>query len=272
LDKYDPTTAGRKIEEFVLNDLSNWWVRRSRRRFQKPANQDELTYSASVLRYVLLNLAKLLAPFTPFLAESLHMELHKKIKPGIISIHLHDWPSVNVKIKNQNEKLEQEMEELRNLVTLGLAIRKNKQLKVRQPLASATLKRKEKFDNELEELIKDELNVKLISYSPEQIEEIVFDEHLTEELIREGYTREIVRQIQDMRKEAKYRLNEKVLGAWESDNPDIIAAMERFGKEVAEDTLLSNFERGHNLSLVFDVEKEFELGPQKKIWLGVRKK
>ncbi len=271
LDKYDPTMAGRKIEEFVVNDLSNWWVRRSRRHFQKPANKDELIYVASVLRYILLDLAKILAPFTPFLAEHIHMELHKKVKPGMASIHLHEWPSINVKLKNQNVKLEEEMHETRNLAALGLAQRKNKQLKVRQPLTSVTLKRKEKFNEELEELIKDELNVKQISYNSEQAEEVILDEHLTEELIREGYAREVVRQIQDMRKEVKYKLDEKVFGAWQSDSPDIVVVMEKFGKEIAEDTLLEKFDRGHQDKATYDIEKEFILANKVKIWLGIKR-
>lgn len=273
LDDYDPTTAARRIEDFAINELSNWWVRRSRRRFQKPASQEELVYVASVLRYVLLELAKLLAPFMPFLAEDLHMELHKKVKPGALSVHLHDWPAfAKAAAKQAQNKLIEKMEEVRNFVTSGLAARKNKGLKVRQPLAGATLKRKEKFESGLEELIKEELNIKLITYNLEQTEEVVLDEHLTEELIREGYAREIIRQIQDMRKEAKYKLDEKVMGAWESEDQDIIATMQGFGKEIAADTLLEKFDRGHDLNLKFNIEKEFEIGVGKNVWLGVKSK
>ena len=272
LDEYDPTTAARGIEEFVINDLSNWWVRRSRKRFQRPASLEELAYAASILRYILRRLAKIIAPFTPFLAEDLHLRLHKGMKPQTQSVHLDDWPLTQQRITNDQLLITTQMEEVRKFVTEGLAARKAKQFKVRQPLAGATLKCKEKFDPELEELIKDELNVKEIKCDPDQAKTIVLDEKLTEALIREGYAREIVRQIQDMRKEAKYKLNEKVRAAWESADTDLIATIHQFEKDLTTDTLLEKFDRGHNTSLRFDAEKEFELAPGKKVWLGVRSK
>jgi len=81
-----------------------------------------------------------------------------------------------------------------------------------------------------------------------------------------------MRQIHDIRKEAKYKLDEKIYAAWASDNKDVAGAMDAFGKEIAENTLLVEFSRGHQPKEVFDVEKEFELGPQVNIWLGVRNK
>jgi len=273
LDKYDPTNASRKIEDFVINDLSNWWVRRSRRRFQKPADQTEKIYITSFLRAILLEIAKLIGPFMPFVAEELHMALHAGVKMETESVHLHDWPQLetrNWKLET-GQKLISEMAELRNFVALGLAARKEKQLKVRQPLVSISLKKANSFDSELEELAKDELNVKEIKYDSAQEKEIILDEKLTEELIREGLAREIMRQIQDMRKEAKYRIDEKVAGFWNSENPEIIAVIAQFGKEIVEDTLLSEFTKGHQENMVFDIEKDYDLAPGIKIWLGVKK-
>jgi isoleucyl-tRNA synthetase len=271
LDKYNPSGAAKIIEDFVLNDLSNWWIRRSRKRFQKPENEIEKVYVASFLRKILLELSKLIAPFAPFIAEEIHLTLHNGIKMGTQSIHLHDWPEINVKLKNQNEKLIKDMAELRNFVALGLGARKAKQLKVRQPLASITFKRTEKFDPKMEELAKDELNIKEIKYDASQEGEVVLDENLTEELKSEGYAREIMRQIQDMRKEAKYKLDEKVIAAWESDVQEMKFVMEKFGKDIADDTLLSELLKGHSESTKFDIEKEFEIVSGVKIWLGVRK-
>jgi isoleucyl-tRNA synthetase len=270
MDKYDPTNASRKIEDFVVNDLSNWWVRRSRRRFQKPKDEDEKIYVASFLREILLKLSRILAPFTPFVAEEIHSSLHRGTKAGMESVHLHDWPA-SAKAPAGNAELVKNMAELRNFVTLGLALRKEKQLKVRQPLASITLKRKEKFDSELEELAMDELNVKKIDYDAAQVGEAVLDEKLTEVLLREGLAREIMRQIQDLRKEAKYKLDAKVACAWDSENPEVAAVMEQFGKEISEDTLLSSLIKGKIPNLVFDIEKDFDLAPGLKIWLGVKR-
>ena len=164
------------------------------------------------------------------------------------------------------------MKELRNFVTLGLAQRKAGNIKVRQPLAGITLKKSEKFESELEKLILAELNVKNVDYNPAQEEKLTLDKEITPALLKESYAREVMRQIQDMRKEAKYKLDEKIYAAWASDNKDITDAMDAFGKEIAENTLLAEFSRGHQPNEVFDVEKEFELGPQIKIWLGVRSK
>lgn len=219
-------------------------------------------------------MVKILAPFTPFIAEEIHLALHKGVRAGTLSVHLHDWPSVNEKLKNQNEKLLKEMQEIRNFATLGLAARKVKQIKVRQPLAAIILKRKEKFADELEELIKDELNVKEIRYDeklPSADGEAALDENLTEDLIHEGYAREIMRQIQDMRKDAKYKIDEKVHAAWESGATDVIVTINKFGEEIKRDTLLTDLSKGHTDKPGFDVEKEFELASGIKIWLGIKK-
>ena len=81
LDKYDPTSASRSLEKFVVEDLSNWWLRRSRKRKE----------ALVLLRSLLLDLSKILAPFAPFLAEDIHRRMHRGYKAGTLSVHLHDW-------------------------------------------------------------------------------------------------------------------------------------------------------------------------------------
>ncbi len=266
LDDYNFTLASRNIESFVVNDLSNWWIRRSRGRFQKPKSAKELESTLDFLRDVLLELSKLMAPFMPFMAD----HIYKKINNKKESVHLEDWAKAKKKFIDPG--LEKAMDELRSFVASGLAQRKAKGIKVRQPLAGVKIKRSERFDAGLEKLIIEELNIKGVYYDAQQSEEVIIDETLTQELIMEGYVREIMRQIQDMRKEAGYRLDEKVFAAWASDSRDVVIAIENFGKEIAEDAMLSQFNHGHQLTEVFDVEKEFELSPQIKIWLGVRDK
>lgn len=264
LDRYNPYIAGRAIENFVIEDLSNWWIRRSRQRFQKPNSAGEHQKTLQFFRFILSELSKIIAPFAPFLAD----HLYKKVNNHKESVHLEDWSKVQEKLINP--ELEDQMSQLRDLVAHGLAERKASGIKVRQPLAGVSVKRGERFDTGLEKLILEELNVKTIAYDPEQKEAVKIDKVLTSDLIIEGYAREVVRQVQDMRKEAGYRLDEKVFGAWESDNKEVVTAVEKFGKEIARDTLLTEFTRGHGAKEIFDVEKEFELGPQAKIWLGVR--
>ncbi|MBI2063199.1 MAG: class I tRNA ligase family protein [Candidatus Yanofskybacteria bacterium] len=266
MDGYDPTTATREMEKFVVEDLSNWWIRRSRQRFQKPENKEELSHAVELLRHLLVELSKMLAPFTPFLAD----HIYKKLDNRKESVHLEDWPKIKKKLINH--ELETQMAELRETATQGLAQRKERGIKVRQPLAGITLKKANKFDPGLEQLLLDELNVKNVLYETGQQDTISIDHKLTPDLLMEGYAREIMRQIQDMRKEAKYKLYEKVHAAWESQNQEVIEALKKHEKEIAEDTLLSEFSRGHDPKKIFDVEKEFELGPQAKIWLGVHAK
>jgi isoleucyl-tRNA synthetase len=266
LDEYDLNSAARATESFIVDDLSNWWLRRSRERFQRPKTPADLEKGLTFFRYLLSELSKMLAPFIPFLAE----HIYKKADGQKESVHLENWPKAKKKLIKP--ELEKEMEEVRRVVTLGLAQRKAENIKVRQPLTGLSLKRTEKFGSEMEELIMAELNVKTVNYNPNQKEEAVLDKKITVALLKESYAREVMRQIQDMRKEAGYKLNEKVYAAWESDSKDVVSAMKSFEKDIAENTLLAEFSRGHLPKEVFDVEKEFELAPQTKIWLGVRNK
>lgn len=270
MDDFDPAGASRKIEDFIINDLSNWWLRRSRKRFQKSRNPAELAYVSDLFRNVLIETAKLIAPFTPFLAEEIFIKLDGPAVSHRQSVHLCDWPAHAKATVGKPKKLLKEMERVRGFVTLGLAQRKAKNIKVRQPLAGITLK-SDKFDPELEELIKNELNVKRVDYDQKINEETVLDDRLTRELVIEGYARETARQIQDMRKEVGYRLDEKVSGAWDSEAEEVEFVIASFGQEIAEDTLLTAFEKGQDPHRAYDVEKEFELAPGVKIWLGIRK-
>ncbi len=253
LDLYDVTSSARQIDQFLSEDLSNWWLRRSRKRKE----------ALPLLRTILLESAKVLAPYTPFLAE----DLHKRLGGEGESVHLSEWPKVQKKYIN--DKLEAEMISAREVIATGLAERKNNQLKVRQPLALVTIKAN-KFSKELEALIREELNVKKIKYEKNQEAMVVYDLNLTPELRREGYAREAMRQIQDMRKEAKYRMEDQAAVHWHSFDEEIAAAMEEWAEEIKKDTVLKSFERHRKDGMVHDVEKESELAPGKKIWLGIK--
>ncbi len=252
LDKYDVASAGRTIEQFVADDLSNWWLRRSRRRKE----------ALPLLRAVLIDVSKLLAPFTPFMAEDMYRRMNGELE----SVHLADWPKFQKKYIN--DKLEAEMILVREVIAAGLAERKNKQLKVRQPLESVTVKQ-DKFTRELEMLIKDELNVKNVHHKPEQTETVTLNVELTPALTREGYARELMRQIQDMRKEAKYQMDESVMVDWHSEDKEIISAIAEWAEEIKKDTVLKSLEQKTKHG-DYDLYKESLLAPDKKISLGIR--
>ena len=271
LDAYNVAAAARAIEYFAIEDLSNWWIRRSRKRKE----------ALPLLRIILLDLAKLIAPFAPFVAEDMWSRLQgnrevssSKFQGSSESVHLADWPKV-IK-KYIKDDLEKEMAGVKEVVAAGLAQRKEKQLKVRQPLASVSLKPaspmlggRDKFSRELEGLIKEEINVKKVVYNKEQAEMLVYDLKLTSALISEGYARELMRQIQDMRKEAKYRMNEVVTAHWQSDDKAIAKMVGNWAEEIRKDTL-AVLEQHPKDNMVYDIEKETELALGKKIWLGIK--
>ena len=209
LDKYDIFTAGRKIEEFIT-DLSVWYVRRSRERFK---NGDEK--AVRVLRYVLLNLIRLMAPFTPFVAEHIYKEISSlaKVSEDRESVHLCDWSKVNKRLIDKD--LEEKMEKVREICSLALQKRAEAGIKVRQPLQQLTINNKQ-LTKELLDLIKDEVNVKEVKLSARGgsalggKEGVVLDTRITKELEEEGLIREFIRQIQALRKEKGLTPKDKI--------------------------------------------------------------
>jgi len=206
LEKYDAFTASHAIEDFV-NDLSTWYVRRSRNRIG-PTAPDGKDKNAcyQTLDEVLVTLTKILAPFTPFLAEEIYKNLTDKE-----SVHLEDWPMAKESLIDKN--LEEEMALVRQICEHGHAVRKEAKIRVRQPLSSAKCKvQSAKLDNELIQLIKDELNVKEIEWIEGKGEpKVELDLKLTPKLKAEGEARELVRQVQELRKEKDCRLDEKIV-------------------------------------------------------------
>jgi len=209
LDKYDIIAATRAIELFV-EDLSNWYVRRSRKRFSKFEDKKDYQMACRVLHSVILDLSKLVAPFIPFLAEYLYKELKPffaKASEGK-SVHLEDWPKADEKAINK--ELEEQMKRVREICSLALEKRAKAKIKVRQPLAKLKIKN-QKLKIELLNLIKDEVNVKEIIFDPKLKEEIELDTKITPELKEEGLVREFIRQIQDVRKKTGLVPKDKII-------------------------------------------------------------
>jgi isoleucyl-tRNA synthetase len=157
MEDYDTTFAGRAVADFV-DDLSNWYVRLNRRRFWR--GDDPAAFHT--LRECLLGLAKLLAPLTPFVAD----EIYDNLDGSEPSVHLCDFPQPGFR----DEDLEWRMDVVRNAVELGRAARGHAKMKVRQPLREAVVvaaDRERKAIEDLESLLKDELNVKSVRYVSE---------------------------------------------------------------------------------------------------------
>ncbi len=202
LESYEIGEAARLIEVFA-GDMSRWYIRRSRRRLQRPEDKKDYAAASATLKLVLGELAKLLAPFMPFFAEGLHRSLGNKT-----SVHMADWPKASGK---SDAKLLLGMEEVRDLATKGLAARASAAIKVRQPLASLTVPAKDskiKTQKEILEILKEEVNVKQIKFG--SVEGLELDTNITPELKAEGLVREFVRLVQDLRQDAKLNPSHRV--------------------------------------------------------------
>ncbi len=230
MDAYNIPDAISPILPF-LDDASNWYVRRSRRRFWKSEDDSDKNDAYKTLHYVLVRLAYVLAPFTPFLAE----ELYHNLTGDSESIHLKDWlPAGHI-----NELVTHDMDTVRNYVNEGLSLRAKAGLKVRQPLASITvLSLGQHID--FESILTDELNVKAVK----QGKEIAIDENITPELKREGLMREVIRHVQSARKAAGLNVDDRItlsLLAMSDGAPDLRQAIEEHSQTIAEETLTESF-------------------------------
>jgi isoleucyl-tRNA synthetase len=332
LDRYDLAGATGPITKF-LDNLTNWYIRRSRRRFWKSENDTDKQCAYSALYIVLTTLARLLAPYTPFIAEEIYRNL-----TGEESVHLASWPKVKKSWYNKELNLESAM--ARTIVTLGLSARAKNKIKVRQPLSRIELVVPPAYQQvikEYEDIIREELNVKEVQFLEDsetiaqkiakpigakigprfgndakeifrnakkgrfkEVTEgdgrkiVVFDEqgkewilntdeveigyegkegfdvlsdqgivvaldvHVTEELRQEGIARDIIRTIQDMRKEAGYHVSDRIMIALSHCPADVL---KHFGSYIQQETLS---QLKDDLS-VFDQERLLEIENEKII-------
>lgn len=168
LEEYDCTKAGKQIQEFVDDDLSNWYIRLSRRRFWKGEKGTDKTAAYQTLYEILYALSRVIAPYCPFMAERLYANLttHAPADQRAASVHLADFPTARHDARNP--ELENKMDAPRRVVKLGRSLRELKGLKTRQPLAKIVLVTDDSFKRQTVEAFKDiirsELNVKTIEY------------------------------------------------------------------------------------------------------------
>jgi isoleucyl-tRNA synthetase len=207
LDLFDAAKASALIEEFV-DDLSNWFLRRSRDRVGPWALDSKSKEAFYATLYVVLEkLARILAPFTPFIAEEIYTNITKQE-----SVHLADWPEFKPKTdKKTAASLILQMNKIREYVEKVHALRKEKKIPVRQPLSKVRIITSEEvlFDKEILSLAEDELNIKSICFEKGRKESIILDTEITEELEEEAKARELIRKIQQERKKMGLSLTQK---------------------------------------------------------------
>jgi len=259
LDKYDVVGAARLFEGFV-DDLSNWYVRRSRKRFQKEISGKE--EAVGTLYYVLRKLSGLLAPFTPFLADFIYRELRGQEE----SIHLENYPSPDKKLID--EKLEEKMRRLREIVNLGLKERARLGIKVRQPLKEMSIgKLADGLDEELLDLVKEEINLKSIRHDASLGDGIKLDETISAELKEEGIIREIIHSVQMMRKNMGLRPEDEIQVSY-SGSETLVRIMEKNKETISREAKIKELAPKANWQ--FDLEKEIEIESQ-KVNLSIKK-
>ena len=265
MDTYNIPDALSPILPF-LDDASNWYVRRSRRRFWKSEDDGDKNDAYRTLHYVLVRLSYILAPFTPFLAE----ELYHNLTGDDESIHLKDWlPAGEI-----NRAILRDMNALRAAVNDGLSKRAAEGIKVRQPLASAKLvstisqNTPEEVAQFLVDIARDELNVKsveVVTGSELDIPEVstqpsvVYDLNITPELKREGLMREIVRHVQSARKKAGLQVDDRIILQLTTNDDQLRQAINEHRATIAAETLASFGESNSNRSKATIEGAEFDI-------------
>ena len=261
LDNYNLQDATKPILPF-LDDASNWYVRRSRRRFWKSEDDGDKNDAYRTLHYVLVRLSYMLAPFTPFLAE----ELYHNLTGDNESIHLKDWlPAGEI-----DNSMLRDMNALRTAVNDGLSKRASEGIKVRQPLASVKLINTISQDTPAEvaqfliDIAKDELNVKSVEIVTDSESEsaqpsVVYDLTITPELKREGLMREIVRHVQSARKQAGLQIDDRIMLSISSDDSEIYQAIDTFADIIKSETLAVELNSAVDESEKYDAKIESKL-------------
>lgn len=200
LDSYELDRATRPIGDFI-DDLSTWYIRRSRERF-KGEDENDKKAALETTKYVLTALSKVLAPFMPFIADDLYLKVTRGKKGE--SVHLEKWPTmVNVVYTDQfvadtDNKILSQMATTQTIVTLSLEARAKVNKKVRQPLKTLFVSKSE--PEFYDDLVADEINVKEVVRIELPAGEVKLDTNITPELKEEGDLRDLIRAIQDFRK------------------------------------------------------------------------
>lgn len=247
MNEYKLAEASRPILDFI-DELSTWYVRRSRDRF-KLGTTEEKKFAIATLREVLLTLSKVMAPFTPFMAEKIwqtvtSVQQHNSTTAQQESVHLQAWPEVKNKTKDETEVLNN-MSLARKVVEMGLSLRAENGVKVRQPL-SRLMTYDLGLTAELKQIVADELNIKSVEDKISDGDFIVkedsglkigLDITLTDDLKKEGLLREVVRTINQIRKEQKMTIEDRVAVEYSTEDELLQSVFVDFAEELKKSVL-----------------------------------
>lgn len=269
--KYDLPEATRPIEGFI-NDLSTWYIRRSRDRF-KSTDQADKTNALNTTAYILVELSKVMAPFMPFIAEDIWQRITlNNYKSKEKSVHLENWPILESELSAEGIAIIENMKKLRKVVELGLSARNKAGIKVRQPLNSISARNIE-LDDEYVGLIRDELNVKEVILKEGEGElGVEIDTKITQELMQEGIKRDLVRLINAMRRDADLSIKDSAVLFFSTESLLIKEVMDWHKESILKDTLSNDmFDYRFKKEAEFIIERELKVGGE-IILIGISKK
>ncbi len=231
MQRYDLPNALKPVMPFI-DDASNWFVRRSRKRFWKSDNDTDKSDAYRTLHFILVRLSVILAPFTPFLSE----ELYQKLTAGE-SVHLLDWPANG----HINELAINNMAVVRELITEGLSQRAEAGIKVRQPLSKADVVIDSQIPknelNEYETILIEELNIKAVSIKEGNNNSIKLNTKITKELSLEGLSRDVIRQVQEARKKAGLEISDRIFVDLNTTDKELAEAIKIHEKTICSEAL-----------------------------------
>ncbi len=253
LENYKNHKAAQVLEDFVVKDLSTWYIRRVRDRVGPTApDGDDKSCAYQTLYGVLIRLTKVLAPFMPFITEEMYqvlmepqeVECEKSDVFGKLdSVHLTSWPKYHDYLTD--EAVLETMEIVREIVEKGHAARRDAGIKVRQPLQELQISNfKFSIEEEYLQIIKDELNVKDVNFEEGKGElEVALDTEITNELRLEGTAREMIRNIQKARKKAGCEWDDEIIATY-PETEENISAVKAFEEDIKQQTLSTKIKRG----------------------------
>ncbi len=264
LDAYDITGAARAIEEFLINDFSQWYLQLSRRRLQRPRSRAEKEEVTRTTGEVLFTLCVLTAPFAPFFAEVMYQRLRKKMGLKDASVHLAAWPKQESRSKNQELKVLKDMDMIRAAVAEGLRLRAEAGIKVRQPLRRFSTVLPKTHARAAEQILRERLNVKEVVCGAKKS---ALDTTITPELREEGIVREVIRNIQEMRRDLGLtpRTEIRVQGVGPAA---LTVLLIREKREILKEAGAREVTAGGKK--VFDAEREIPIDGE-ILWLGIRR-
>lgn len=253
LEAYTLQPAARAVADFV-DDLSRWYVRRSRDRIASGGNE-----ALSTLHYVLVNFSKASAPLVPFMSENIYRLLVVSVdESSIESVHLCEYPTYDEKLLKASEEILKNMKTARDIVSAVLSVRVAQSIPVRQALNSFAAVKKVELPKEYHQLILDEVNIKKLDFVNSLDEKkdwvadgsglVCVDTKLTPELVKEGQFRELIRTIQDLRKEAGLSISDEIHVTYKKSE-DTEKIIKEFGDEIKKRVFAKELKPGEEYSI-----------------------